>query len=80
MKRLYLFIVTAALSMPIVYAQSIFRGKTVRLDDINYFNKVTNLNRVKIVSQDGPTEYIKKVVNKMDDKTYDLFIKYSASS
>lgn len=52
----------------------------VRLDDINYFNKVTNLNRVKIVSQDGPTEYIKKVINKMDDKTYDLFIKYHFST
>ena len=48
----------------------------VRIEDINYFNEKVNLERIKIVSQDGPTEYIKKIVNKMDDETYKLFIDY----
>lgn len=48
----------------------------VRLEDINYLKDKCNLKRVKIINQDGPTEYIKKNVNNMDDETYDLFIKY----
>ena len=48
----------------------------VRLEDINKLNELSNLKRIKILSQDGPTEYIKKCVNKMDDKTYNNYIKY----
>lgn len=54
MKRLYLFIVTAALSMPIVYAQSIFRGKTVRLDDIKFcLSTDENDNGIMTLEQDA---------------------------
>ena len=52
----------------------------VRLEDINYLKDTCNLKRVKIINQDGPTEYIKKNVNNMDDETYDLFIKYHLST
>lgn len=52
----------------------------VRLEDINYLKDKCNLKRVKIINQDGPTEYIKKNVNNMDDETYDLFIKYHLST
>jgi hypothetical protein len=38
------------------------------------------LKRVKIINQDGPTEYIKNIVNKMDDETYELFINYHLST
>ena len=48
----------------------------VRLEDIDELNKITNLKRIKIISQDGPSEYLKKVINKMDDKTYNRFIDY----
>lgn len=48
----------------------------VRLEDINELNKITNLKRIKIISQDGPTEYLKKVINKMDEETYNKFIDY----
>ena len=48
----------------------------VRLEDINKLNELSNLQRIKILSQDGPTEYIKKCVNKMDDETYNNYIKY----
>ncbi len=52
----------------------------VRLEDINYIKNKCNLKRVKIISQDGPTEYLKKYINNMDDDTYELFIKYHLST
>lgn len=52
----------------------------VRLEDIDYLKDKCNLKRVKIINQDGPTEYIKKNVNNMDDETYELFIKYHLST
>lgn len=48
----------------------------VRLEDINELNKIVNLKRIKIISQDGPTEYLKKVINKMDKDTYNKYIDY----
>ena len=48
----------------------------VRLNDINKLNKECKLKRIKIISQDGPTEYIKKEINKMDQNTFNLFLKY----
>ena len=52
----------------------------VRLEDIDYLKDKVNLTRVKIINQDGPTEYIKDTINKMDDETFDLFIKYHLST
>ena len=52
----------------------------VRLEDIDYLKDKCNLKRVKIINQDGPTEYIKNIVNKMDDETYELFINYHLST
>ena len=52
----------------------------VRLEDIDYLKDTCNLKRIKIINQDGPTEYIKKNVNNMDDETYELFIKYHLST
>ena len=48
----------------------------VRLENINELNKITNLKRIKIISQDGPTEYLKKVINKMDEETYNKYVDY----
>jgi hypothetical protein len=50
------------------------------LDEINELNELTNLKRIKIITPDGPTNYIRKALNKMDDKTYDLFIQYHLST
>ena len=52
----------------------------VRLEDINYLKDKCKLKRVKIINQDGPTEYIKKIINNMDDEQYELFIKYHFST
>jgi len=48
----------------------------VRLEDINYLKKETNLKRVKILSQDGPSEYIKSTINHMDDETFNKYLEY----
>ena len=48
----------------------------VRLEDINYLNEQTNLKRVKVLSQDGPTEYLKKEINNMDEETFNNYFNY----
>lgn len=48
----------------------------VRLDDINELNNEVNLSRIKIITPDGPASYMREILNKMDDETYELFIKY----
>lgn len=48
----------------------------VRLEDIDELNKLTNLNRVKIITTDGPANYMRSTLNKMDDKTFNIFLEY----
>lgn len=49
----------------------------VRLEDIEKFNaQVPELERIKIISADGPADYLRPVLNKMDDETYEKFIEY----
>lgn len=48
----------------------------VRLEDIDYLKDKLELKRVKILSQDGPAEYIKKSINKMNKEEFDLFMEY----
>lgn len=52
----------------------------VRLEDINELNKLSGLKRIKILSQDGPSDYIRQVINKMDEKTFNEYIKYHLST
>lgn len=48
----------------------------VRLENIDYFNKEVELERIKIVSSDGPANYMRDVLNKMDDEEFMLFLDY----
>lgn len=48
----------------------------VRIDDINELNQKADLQRIKIITPDGPANYIRDILNKMDDETFQLFIKY----
>lgn len=48
----------------------------VTLDDIDELNKLVKLDRIKIVTPDGPTNYIRNSLNKMDEETFNLFIDY----
>lgn len=51
----------------------------VTIEDINELNSIVNLERIKIISPDGPSDYMRNVLNKMDDDTFNLFIKYNLS-
>ena len=48
----------------------------VRLEDINEINNLASASRIKIISQDGPAEYLKKTINNMDDETFNILLDY----
>ena len=52
----------------------------VRIEDIDRLKDVAELKREKIISADGPADYMRQILNAMDDETYDLFIKYHLST
>ena len=48
----------------------------VRIEDINRLMKNAKLERINILSQDGPAEYLKKEINSMNDEELNMLIKY----
>lgn len=52
----------------------------VRLEDIDSYNTAAGLERIQIISADGPANYMRQVLNAMDDETYELFIQYHLST
>ena len=51
----------------------------VRIEDIDELNKLTNLKRVKIISQDSLVNYLREYINKLSDEEFNLFIEYQLS-
>ena len=39
-----------------------------------------NLKRIKIIAADGPADYMRPILNKMDDETFELFMQYHLST
>lgn len=48
----------------------------VRIEDISILNKKVGLERLKIIGVDGPTDYIRHIINKMDEKTFEIYKDY----
>ena len=48
----------------------------MRLEDINELNELVNLKRIKIIAQDGPTDYIRPIINKMSEEEFNIYIDY----
>lgn len=48
----------------------------VRVEDINALDEAVGLTRIKLISADGPADYLRPVLNAMDEETYDAFIRY----
>lgn len=48
----------------------------VRLEDINSFNEAVGLTREKIISPDGPVNYIRPFVNKLDEEDFERVVQY----
>lgn len=51
----------------------------VTIDDINELNTLCNLKRIKIISQDGPSDYIRPYLNKLTDEEFEIYLKYILS-
>lgn len=51
----------------------------VRLEDINRYKNIVGLKRIKIVSQDGASDYIRKYINDLSDEEFEIYIKYHLS-
>jgi len=47
-----------------------------RLEDIDELNKLVDLKRIDIFTQDLLTDYFRKEINKMDEKTFNLYLDY----
>lgn len=52
----------------------------MRLDNIDRLNSEAGLTRLKIVAADGPSDYMRPVLNAMDEETFELYIKYHLST
>lgn len=48
----------------------------VRLQDINRLNELAQNKRVKIIAADGPSDYMRRELNAMDEETFELFVQY----
>ncbi len=48
----------------------------VRLKTINQLNQDLDLERLQIIAADGPSDYMRPVLNKMDEETFELFMRY----
>ena len=48
----------------------------VRIEDIDEFNKVCGLERIKIVAADGASNYIRVYLNKLSEEEFKEFINY----
>ena len=48
----------------------------MRVEDIDRLNKLTGLERVKIFSPDGPSDYMRPVINKMSEESFEKFVDF----
>ena len=48
----------------------------VRIEDIDAYNQAAGLERIKLISADGAADYMRPILNAMDEKTFESFIKY----
>lgn len=48
----------------------------VRLEDIDRLNDIVGLKRLKIITPDGPANYMRPILNKMNDLEFNEFLNY----
>lgn len=51
----------------------------VRIEDIDEYNSLAGLDRIQIITPDGPANYMRKMLNEMDDATFEEFMRYQLS-
>ena len=48
----------------------------VRIEDIEKISSEAGLERIKLIAADGPADYLRPVLNSLDEESYQLFIDY----
>lgn len=48
----------------------------VRVEDINRLNRMVDLERIKIISPDGPANYIRPFLNQLSEQEFEYFCQY----
>ena len=51
----------------------------VRLEDIDRINKLVDMKRLKIISADGPADYMRRELNEMSEEEFNAFLKFVLS-
>lgn len=52
----------------------------VRIEDINKLNEEVGIERIKLIAADGPANYMRPILNAMDEETFKIFINYHLST
>lgn len=52
----------------------------VRIEDIDALNQAAGLQRIQIISPDGPANYIRPTLNAMEDEAFEVFLRYHLST
>lgn len=52
----------------------------VRIEDIDDFNDSVGLKRIKIISPDGPANYIRPFLNQLSEEEFEHFIRYQLAT
>lgn len=52
----------------------------VRLEDIDLYNSMADISRVKIISPDGPVNYIRPFVNRLSEEDFEEVVKYQMAT
>lgn len=52
----------------------------VRLEDINALNEKAGLERIKILSPDGPANYMRTFLNQLSDEEFEVFVQYQMAT
>ena len=48
----------------------------MRIEDIDALNAAEELKRIKIISPDGPANYIRPFLNQLSEKEFEMFVRY----
>lgn len=48
----------------------------LRLEDINELQKLSGLKRLEVFAQDGPSDYMRQMLNSLDEEEFSLFLEY----
>ena len=48
----------------------------VRIEDINKLNTAADLERIKIISPDGPANYMRTHLNSLSEEEFEIFVQY----